>query len=141
MVRSYRGPRATTGPVGRLPQPRKLGVIGKASLTPYEEEGIKYIGRCIAVLGHTLVIAEAPGVATAVKVGVEVEGGKVLVVPSGVIEASDLTLVYADPPLMKRLSTSYPDLLERGATIIDDLDRWLDAVKQIFHQMRIEPPG
>lgn len=140
MVRSYRGPRSTTGPVGKLPQPRRLGVIGKASLTDYEEAGITYIGRCIAKLGHTLVIAEAPGVATAVKVGVEVEGGKVLVVPSGVIEASDLTLVYPDPPLLTRLSSKYPDLSSR-ATIIDDIDRWLDAIKTIFHQLRLEPPG
>lgn len=139
MVRSYRGPRATTGAVG-LPKPRRLGVIGKASLTPYEEAGITYIGRCIAALGHTLVIAEAPGVATAVKVGVEVQGGKVQIVPNGVIENSDLTLVYPDPPLLARLMDKYPSL-DTQVTIIDDIDRWLDAIKQIFHQMKIQPPG
>jgi hypothetical protein len=140
MVRSYRRPRSTAPTVGQRPQPRKLGVIGKGSLTPYEEEGIRYIGRCIAVLGHTLVIAEAPGVAAAVRGGVEVEGGEVLLVPNRVIEQSDLTLVYADSPLLTRLRSAYPDLDTR-VTMIDNIDRWLDAIKTIFHQLKLEPPG
>lgn len=96
----------------------RVGVIGKAKLTKVERNYLRTIGRSIAKLGHTLVIIPAPGTASEIRKGIEAEGGKIECVDSAVLNHSDRTLIYADEPLLHRLTLQHPDLETRPYTTI-----------------------
>lgn len=141
MDRPDRGQEAATG---SLPIPRRVGFIGKGDIEPYDIAQLWYIGRCIAKLGHTLVIVPADGAANAIRRGVEAEGGAIEALDSGVIESSAHTLIYPDTRLLERLRTRYPDIEERkNVTIIREgqLDGWFDAMKVILTERGINLPG
>lgn len=145
MDRTHRGSSTTANPVAQRPQPRSIGFVGKTNITDYQAAILTYIGRCIAALGHTLVIVPAKGSATALREGVELQGGKVRTLEAGVLEVADRTLLYPDPPLLARLEHTYKDLRARhDVAIIEDdnaLDGWLIAMKRILTKFGIDLPG
>lgn len=119
---------------GGLVNPR-IGIIGRATLTPKETGVLWYIGRCLARLGHTTVVVPAQGTADAIREGVKVEEGSLAELPKGVIENSDRTLIYPDAALLERLQKAYPDLATRKDVVViteDNLDEWYDAVRQVM---------
>lgn len=124
--------------------PRRIGVIGKATLTADETTKLTYLGRCIARLGHTLVATDAAGFTAAVKSGVEREGGQLVAVGRAVIDAADHTLVYPDDKLLGRLERAYPDLHTRSDVLVvrsEQLDEWLDAVLTVMRERGVDPPS
>lgn len=134
---------STAGTVDRRPEHRRIGFIGKPNITDFEAASLTYIGQCLARLGHTLVIVPAKGAVTALRVGVEAQGGSVQEVQRGVLDTSDRTLLYPDPPLLQRLEKAYPDLHTRkDLAIINDheLDEWVDVMKEILTEYNIERP-
>ena len=142
MARSHRGQEQPAGTVAR-PRAQLIGVIGKPDLSAYENACLQYIGKCIAALGHTLVIVPAPGTATAVRVGVEAQGGEVRELEAGVLAVADRILLYPDSRLTQRLLKMHPDLKERAnVTFIDPdmIDEWVDAMKQILTDYGIARP-
>jgi hypothetical protein len=148
MVRPKRLQRKPTGTVARhagraQPKSRAIGFIGKGSLTDYETACLQYIGKCIARLGHTLIIVPAIGAATALRVGMEEQEGEVREVKEGTIDLADHTLVYPTPQLLSALKVKYPDLLDRDDVVIiaeGQLDEWVDAMKAILRDYQITPP-
>lgn len=121
----------------------RIGIIGRANLTPKETGVIWYIGRCLARLGHTAIIVPAKGTANTIKEGVETEEGKLEFLDTGVIESSDHTMLYPDPPLLERLRLKYPDLDTRTDVVLiteDNLDEWYDAVRQVMRDKGLELP-
>lgn len=142
MVRSRKRSAATTEPVRRLRNPR-IGFIGKGTLTPKETGVIWYIGRCIARLGHTLVLVPAKGAATAMREGAEVEEGTLETLKEGVIESADHTLIYPDAPLLKKLEEKYIDLHTRTDVAVitqDNLDEWYNAVREVVTEKGLPLP-
>jgi hypothetical protein len=142
MVQSDRRKAAAPRPV-RGPDYRLIGFIGKAVITDYEAAALRYIGRCLAALGHTLVIAPARGAATALREGVEEQGGEVRTVEAGVLAVADRTLLYPDTQLSDRLSAAYPDIGEREDVVFiraDQLDEWVDAMKDTLDGYGIARP-
>lgn len=130
---------------GQVRTPRLIGIIGKLVLNAHEKEALVYIGRCIALLGHTLVIVPAKGTADAIREGIQVEGGETRELETGVIDTADHTLVYPDKRLLSRLLTAYPDIKDNAnehVTVIaaDLLDEWVDAMKLILIEKEITPP-
>lgn len=135
-------PDAVSG-AGRRPTPKLVGFVGKPDITEYEAACLIYIGRCIQQLGHTLVIVPAPGAASALREGVEAQGGEVRIIEAGVLDVADRTLLYPDPTLLKRLERAYKDLHERENVVIikdDQLPEWVDAMKTICDDYGIERP-
>jgi hypothetical protein len=129
-------------PAGTL-RPRRIGFIGKGTLTPKETGLVWYIARCVAKLGHTVVLAKAAGVAKAVEEGVGYEAGSLEVVRTGVIEASDHTMIYPDSPLLIKLKARYPDIETRTDVAIiteSNLDEWYDAVRTILTERKVALP-
>lgn len=137
MVRSRHRQKTTTNTVAK-PRHRNIGFIGKGTLTEQEEASLHFIGRCIAALGHTLVIVPAQGTASAVRGGVESEGGVVHTIAAGVLHVADQTLLYPDTPLLEKLAQAFPDLETRpNVKIIEDLDGWVEAMKQLLSEYNI----
>ena len=141
------GPEAGTDAAGTVersrPEHRVIGFVGKGAITEYEEAALTYIGKCIAALGHTLIIVPAKGAATALRVGVETQGGKVQLVEAGVLDRADRTLLYPDPNLLDRLKRAYPDLdnMKNVVNLAEhDLDMWIDALKAILDEYQISRP-
>lgn len=125
-------PRTTTKPVGKRPRPKRIGFIGRGTITVYEEAALTYIGKCLAVIGHTLVITAAQGASVAMRVGVEAQRGQVNTVPGGIIDVADRTLVYPDLLLLERIEKTYKNLYERDDVVIiyeHQLGDWLTAMK------------
>jgi hypothetical protein len=140
MVRASRRPKATTEPVRRR---RRIGFIGTGQVTPKEAGLLWYIGRCIVVLGHEVVLVPAKGAATALREGVEAQGGTVTPLASDTIGNADHTQIYADPPLLEKLKQKYEDLETRSDVIIIPrarLDEWYDAVRQVIAERGLTPP-
>jgi hypothetical protein len=122
---------------------KRIGFVGKGVLTPKETGIIWYIGRCIAKLGHTVIIAKAQGATGALRDGVEREGGSLETVTSGIIEASDHTWIYPDPQLTAKMKMKYPDLLERDDVIIiteEQLDEWYESVRTVLLERNVALP-
>lgn len=122
---------------------KRIGVLGKAVLNDHEKHQITRLGRCLAVLGHTTQVVPAKGVADKVREGVEAQGGRIELLESGVIDVSDHTFVYADPRLLGRLRTHYPDLEDNDkVTVIraDQLDEWIAAVETVMQEKGLTPP-
>jgi hypothetical protein len=142
MARPKSAPPATPDPV-RRPQHKLIGFIGRRLISDYEAASLTYIGRCIAALGHTLVIVPAPGAAAALREGVEAQGGEVRTLEAGVLEVADRTLLYPDPKLTERLRAAYPDIDERENVVFIEerqLDEWVDAMKSILSDYGIARP-
>lgn len=138
MDRTDTGKTSPTRTVLRNP---RIGFIGKGKLTPKETGIIWYIGRCIARLGHTVVLVDAGAGATALREGMEVEGGRLDKVTEKVIESSNHTLIYPDKPLLERLKKAYEDIETRDdVVIISNIDGWYDAVKQVLTDKGITHP-
>ena len=148
MVRAKRRQAQSAGTVARParttgPTPKIIGFIGKADITDYEAACLTYIGRCLANLGHTLLIVPAKGATSALRVGVEMQGGKVREVETGIIDQANRTLVYPDPNLTQRLEQAYPDLHDRDDVVIiteSQLDEWIDAMKSILAEYGVNRP-
>lgn len=132
----------TEKPARTLRNPR-IGFIGKAAITEEEEIALFYIGRCIARLGHVVVITDAKGATTALKEGVEVEEGSLDIVQKDIIEKSNHTLIYPTPHLLERLRERYPDIENRKDVAIiysDELNDWVSAVVTILASKNIPTP-
>lgn len=143
MARPRRGQEQPAGTVARRPAAKLIGIIGKPDLSDYEAASLTYIGRCIAALGHTLVIVPAAGTATAVRVGVEKQGGEVRELEAGVLAVADRILLYPDPRLTERLRATYPDIDQRENVVFiaeHQLDEWVDAMKAILDDYGIPRP-
>lgn len=148
MARSRNRQVKPTGTVARaepkpLPKSKRIGIIGKANLSSYEEASLQFIGKCLAKLGHELVIVPAPGTATAVRVGVELQGGSVKTLDAGVLSVADRTLLYPDPRLTERLEQTNPDIHQRDDVVFikeSELDEWVDAMKSILTDHGIPRP-
>jgi hypothetical protein len=136
-------PETGTTKSARTLRTKRIGFIGKGTLTPKETGLIWYIARCVTRLGHTVVLAQAPGVSKAVEEGVVFEGGGLDIVLTGVIEASDHTMIYPDSILLDRLKVKYSDILTREDVAIiteDNLDEWYDAVRTILSNRGVALP-
>lgn len=146
MVELASGGAAATRTVGRgsgRPHPKTIGFVGKGEITDYEQACLFYIGRCLALMGHSLLTVPAPGSETALRGGVEREGGTVSHVPTGVLDIADRTLLYPDPHLTSRLSSAYPDIGTRDDVVFiseAELDHWVDAMKSILRDYGINRP-
>lgn len=137
-----RGQTASADSLARQPRHPRIGAIGKGTLTEYETAIFWHIGKAIAKLGHTLVIVPAPGVATALRKGVEVEEGLLDILREGVVEQSDQTLLFPDPKLLLKLKTKYPDIETRDNVLIiteDQLDQFYGAIRTILEEKGITP--
>ena len=142
MVKPRRRQEAPAHVVAR-PTPRLIGFIGRATVTDFEASCLRYIGRCIAQLGHRLIIVPAAGATHAVREGVEVQGGEVREIEAGVLDVADRTLLYPDPTLLARLERAYKDLHEKENIAIiseDDLPGWVTALKIVCNDYGIEQP-
>lgn len=140
MDKPRRRQKAPTRPV---PRPRLIGFIGAASITDYEAQALKYIGRCLAVIGHTLLIATEAGAAGAVREGVGMQGGKVRIIEAGVIETADRTLLYPDTRLLERVEHTHKDLYERDDVVViypHQLDEFLTATKETVTDYGLDLP-
>lgn len=136
---------AAAGAVARRTKPKSklIGFIGKGDITDYEAACLTYIGKCIARLGHTLLSVPAKGSETALRVGVEAQGGAVRSIAAGVLDAAERTLLYPDPQLTERLKQAYPDIEDRDDVVFiheGQLDEWVDAMKQILDEYGINRP-
>ena len=145
MVRSARRQASPADAVGepRRPEHKVVGFIGRGTVNHYEAASLRYIGQCIARLGHTLLIVPAKGAASALREGVEAQEGEVRTLEAGVLDVADRTLLYPDTLLLARLKTAYPDLEQReNVVIIEDtqLDQWVDAMKEILDAYNIPRP-
>lgn len=129
--------------MARRPAHKSVGFIGRGTISDYEAICLTYIGKCIALLGHTLIVVPAKGAATALREGVEAQGGEVRTLEAGVLEVSDRVLLYPDPQLTQRLRAVYPDIDERESVVFirdNQLDEWVDAMKAILDDYGIERP-
>jgi hypothetical protein len=129
MDESRSGQEAATSPV---PKPRLIGFIGRATVTDYETAALTYIGKCIATIGHALLVTTRTGAAGAVGVGVEAQRGYVKTIPGGIIDVADRTLIYPDLRLLERIENTYKDIYERQDVVIiyeHQLGEWLTAMK------------
>lgn len=120
-----------------------IGIIGRSVLNTEEKAAFIFIGRSIARLGRTLAYIPSKGVADKVREGVEMEGGKTLVLERDVIGTADHTLIYPDQRLLSRLRTSYPNLeAQVDVGIIEErlLPEWLDAVRDVLDEHGLEHP-
>lgn len=116
----------------------KIGFIGKRVVNNQEKEVLKYIGACLAKLGHTYVSVPTKGAEYAIRRGVGGEDGKNIAVDSNTIEASDYTFIYADPPLLKRLIAKYPDLETReDIVILPNLEVWVKGAQEVMRARKI----
>lgn len=131
-------------PIDRVPGgTRTLGIVGKSRLTPREKTTLRYLGRCFARLDRTLAYVEAPGAASEVKEGVEMEGGSLLRLERDVIGQADNTLVYPDKRLLSRLLTAYPDLFDMPNVQViepDRLDELVTAINKALARRDIPRP-
>ena len=131
-------PTRTLGPAHRV-----VGFIGRGTISDYEKIALTHIGKCIALLGHTLVIVPAPGSASALREGVEAQGGEVRLIEAGVLEVADRVLLYPDPQLTARLRAAYKDIDKRENVVFikdNQLDEWVDAMKSILSDYGINRP-
>jgi hypothetical protein len=138
------------GREGRLdgPEVRNLrnpviGIIGKRVINTRERAALRYIGRCAALLGHTLAFIPSKGVADAVREGAELEGGKLLVLEHDVIGTANHTLVYPDRRLHSRLLAAYPNLEAMTNVLVlreDQLDEWVEAVNETMKDRGVPRP-
>lgn len=122
---------------------RKIGFIGKANITPHEAGLLWYIGRCIAALGHEVLLVPAKGAANALREGVEIEGGRLTLLTTGTVEQADHTHIYPDAPLLEKLKKKYPDIEDRPDVLIiprDRLDEWYEAVRTVLVERGVTPP-
>ena len=128
----------TTKPLPR----RRIGFIGKSNINPKEAGLLWDIGRCIAIIGHTVILAPAKGATVALREGIKVEGGSLEEVKSNIIEQADHTLIYPDTQLLERLREKYDDIEARDNVLIiheNQLDEWHAAVQyrllELGHQL------
>lgn len=134
---------APAGTLDQRPQSRLIGFVGKGTVTDYEAASLRFIGQSIALLGHTLILVPSKGAADQIREGFELQGGMVRTLEAGVLDVADRTLLYPDPPLLRRLKTAYPDLDNmKNAVIIheDQIDLWVDAMKEILDDYSIPRP-
>lgn len=127
----------------RKPTPRTVGIIGKRSLNPREKAQLRYVGRCIARLGHTLGHIPTKGASEAVVKGVEVEGGATRVLDGKIIETVDRTVIYPDDRLLARLLHAYPDLTVRDDVMLiydGQLPELVNALNTILTERHIALP-
>ena len=139
MVRTSGVQARSTEPVHR----RGIGFIGKGTVNPKEAGLLWYIGRCIAIIGHTVILVPAKGAADSLREGVKVEGGSLKELTTGVIEEADHTLIYPDAPLLARLKKKYDDIETRDDVLIiqeNQLDEWHDAVQTRLIELGFQPP-
>lgn len=125
------------------PEPRRVGFIGRPDITPEEAQKLTYIGKCLAKLGHSLVSVRAKGAETALRVGVEAQGGEVHSVTAGVLDAANRTLIYPNTLLTEKLEKAYPGFSTREDVAIierDQLDLWVDAMREILDDYGINRP-
>lgn len=141
--RKRRVDRSDGGQVGQPRNPR-IGIIGRPVLNADEKRALRYLGRCVALLGHSLVFIPTKGTADQLREGVEAEGGVTHVLESDVIGNADHTLIYPDKRLLTRLLATYPNLNENeNVTIIEEtnLNIWIAAVTQLLTERGITPPA
>lgn len=127
----------------KLRNPR-IGFIGKPEITPEEASIIQYIGRGIALLGHTTVIVPAKGASDSIRKGIKEEGGKLDEIKTGIIEKADHTIVYANNHLLERIRKRYPDIdLRKDVVIIfeDEINDFLAATKEVLREHGLEIPS
>jgi len=91
---------------------KTLGFLGKPDINEEETALLTQLGRVIGVSGRELIIAPARGSTAAVEVGVNVEGGRVRHLATGILTASAHSLVYADERLLTRIVSAYPAFRE-----------------------------
>lgn len=135
MVKSRSRSKATAKPVGR-----RIGFVGRNTITEDEGDILRNIGRYIARFGHTLVIAPTIGSVNAVREGVVSEGGRIEEVTAGVLDASDHSLLYPDPQLLQRMRERYPDIETNPRYSIitpDNLVEWYDAISTVAREKGI----
>jgi len=125
------------------PRNRVIGVIGKSRISADEKTKLRYAARCIVRLGHAVALIPAPGVANAIREGVEIEKGELLELENDVIGHADMTHVFPDARLLERLLTAYPNLHEREDVFVLDpseLDKYTQACSTLLQRRGIPLP-
>jgi hypothetical protein len=138
MVRPRSRPKTTAKPVAK-----RIGFIGLAQPTSEEARILRYIGRCIAKLGHTLVTTEAQGAAHEMREGFRAEGGALVSVDKGVIEASDHTHIFPSQSIEERIRQQYPDIDDRDNILLlrrDQLYEWRNAIEEVLKDRGVTRP-
>lgn len=106
----------------------RVGFIGKKDISIEEQFSLQTIGCILAQMGHTLVTTDSPGSNRAVLKGVVDEAGRTDIVKSNVSKSADITIIYADEALAKRLDlagiSAGPDIIIMSTS--DDLDYFTD---------------
>lgn len=121
----------------------KVGVIGKRFLTPAEKTSLWMLGRIVARLGHDLQLIPTKGTANQMRDGFELEGRTALELTAGVIEASDVTLIYPDERLLKRIEKMYPDYRDRADVRVlypEPIEDYVAAAREILKERGIPQP-
>ena len=136
----------TKSVAGRKRRETRIGFIGRADITEEERTDLIFVGRCIARWGHTYVSVQAQGAEAAVREGVEIEGGQVESLQTGVLETANQTLLYPDTRLLVRLRNKYKDLRQREGKSVTVLERgqlgwFVNAVKEVFEEEGLEIPA
>ena len=123
--------------------PKRIGFIGRSTITEEEGATLVLLGRALARLGHTFVSVPTEGATAKVREGVEVEKGDILDLQNGVLETADNTLLYPSPQLLSRVREKYPDMETRyRVTILQphQLKAFWGAMTQIMAEQGIEVP-
>jgi hypothetical protein len=123
---------------------KRIGLIGKTSVSPTEADHLVRFGELLAALGHILVVVEAKGSSAKVREGIERQGGHTTLVDRDVIEQSDVTFLYPDTHLLNRLLDKYgQDLTERFPIIMltkDTLPKWTKAMEVLLIEKSLPVP-
>ena len=123
---------------------KKIGIIGKTTITTRERAQLRYLGRCLARLGHPIVVVPAKGTVDAVREGVKSENGEIVEIDKGVIDTADNTWVLTSRRLLSRLLTVYPDLHDKDNVAVFDskeLDEVIRLTNEALKRQNIEPPA
>lgn len=135
---------SSTQPLARRPKPKRIGFIGRNDINDTEAATLRQIGRAIARLGHTLVTVPTEGATARLREGVVDEEGVMVDLQTGVLEASDHTLLYPNPRLLARLREKYPALEnEYKVTILqpNQLSLFWQSMVQIMQEMGMDIPA
>ena len=145
MDRTAKRSRPAAQPVGRRPRDhQRIGFVGRSEVSDAEAKTLRFIGRGIAILGHTFVSVPSEGATAKVREGVEVEKGQIVDLQNGVLETADHTLLYPSPKLLLRLKERYPNIEnDRRVTILQrhQLELFWEAMKTIMAEQGIEAPA
>ena len=119
-----------------VPGTKTISVLGKADVSEHEALLLAKIGAAIALRGHLLALAAAPGTAMAVRTGYLAAHPQGQVLPlTGVPDGA--TIVVLDETYEQRLTQRLPDWRERGWIVIPD-DVTLEAFVEILHLVMAE---